>query len=209
MEFWLKNYNNTETLQLPVPPSCFDITQGNLNTTVNIQGTGEINLIGKEKLATITLNSFFPKEEYYFCQYSGFPSPYDCVSRIESWRKSGKPVRLIITSTDINISVSIERFQYGEKGEGTGDVYFTLELKEYRQIGTQIEAMSTLTNQSQSQNSRATQRSVPSSYTVKSGDTLWAIAKRFYGDGAKYPTLAAKNNIKNPSLIYAGQVLKL
>jgi hypothetical protein len=119
MEFWLKNYNNTETVQLPVPPSSFDITQGNLNTTVNIQDTGEINLIGKEKLATITLNSFFPKEEYYFCQYSGFPPPYDCVSRIESWRKSGKPVRLIITSTDINISASIERFQYGEKGEGS------------------------------------------------------------------------------------------
>ncbi|RJE48694.1 MULTISPECIES: LysM peptidoglycan-binding domain-containing protein [unclassified Dehalobacter] len=209
MEFWLKNYNNTETLQLPIPPSSFDITQGNLNTTVNIQDAGEINLIGKEKLATITLNSFFPKEEYYFCQYSGFPSPYDCVGRIESWRKSGKPVRLIITSTDINISASIERFQYGEKGEGTGDVYFILELKEYRQITAQTESTTSSTSPSQSQNSRSSDRNVPPSYIVKSGDTLWAIAKRFYGDGAKYPTLAAKNNIKNPNLIYAGQVLKL
>ncbi|UWG96396.1 LysM peptidoglycan-binding domain-containing protein [Dehalobacter sp. DCM] len=208
MEFWLMNDNNTEKLQLPVPPSSFQITRGNINTKVNIQDAGEINLIGKEKLASITLSSFFPKEEYYFCQYTGFPSPYDCVHRIESWRKSGKAIRLIITSTDINIAASIESFQYGEKEEGTGDVYFTLELKEYRLITIETVASAASTTVT-TKNARSTGREIPSSYTVKSGDTLWAIAKRYYGDGSKYPTLASKNGIKNPNLIYVGQVLKL
>lgn len=49
------------------------------------------------------------------------------------------------------------------------------------------------------------------SYTVVKGDCLWNIAKRFYGDGTKYTVIynANKGIIKNPSLIYPGQVLKI
>lgn len=45
------------------------------------------------------------------------------------------------------------------------------------------------------------------SYTVVSGDTLSAIAKRFYGNSSEYPKIAAANNIANPDLINVGQVL--
>lgn len=44
-------------------------------------------------------------------------------------------------------------------------------------------------------------------YTIVPGDTLWDIAKRFYGDGSKYPIIAKANNIENPDLIYPGQKL--
>lgn len=44
-------------------------------------------------------------------------------------------------------------------------------------------------------------------YTVVKGDTLWAIAKRFLGNGALYPKIASWNNIANPNLIYPGQRL--
>lgn len=43
-------------------------------------------------------------------------------------------------------------------------------------------------------------------YTVVSGDTLWGIAEKFYGDGSRYPEIAKANNISNPDLIYPGQV---
>lgn len=45
-------------------------------------------------------------------------------------------------------------------------------------------------------------------YTVKKGDTLWKIAKEFYGDGSKYNKIvdANTNKIANPNLIYVGQV---
>jgi LysM repeat protein len=43
-------------------------------------------------------------------------------------------------------------------------------------------------------------------YTVVSGDTLWGIATRFYGDGTRYPEIAAANGIEDPNLIYPGQV---
>ncbi|OBK21816.1 lectin [Mycobacterium asiaticum] len=49
----------------------------------------------------------------------------------------------------------------------------------------------------------------PRTYTVVSGDTLWAIAERFYGDGSKYQVIADASNIPNPDLIHPGQVLTI
>ena len=46
-------------------------------------------------------------------------------------------------------------------------------------------------------------------YTVVSGDTLWAISERFYGDGSKFQAIADASGISNPDLIYPGQVLTI
>lgn len=48
----------------------------------------------------------------------------------------------------------------------------------------------------------------PRTYTVRPGDTLWGIATRFYGSGAKYPTIYNANKTiigSNPNLIRPGQ----
>ena len=44
-------------------------------------------------------------------------------------------------------------------------------------------------------------------YTVQSGDTLFGIAAREYGDGDLYPVIARMNNLTNPDLIVVGQEL--
>ena len=46
-------------------------------------------------------------------------------------------------------------------------------------------------------------------YTVVSGDTLWAIAERFYGDGSKYQVIADASGISNPDLIHPGDELTI
>ena len=47
------------------------------------------------------------------------------------------------------------------------------------------------------------------SHTVVAGDTLWALAQRFYGSGNLYPVIAAANAIPNPDHIEVGQVLSI
>ena len=48
-------------------------------------------------------------------------------------------------------------------------------------------------------------------YTVKAGDSLWRIAERELGDGSLWAKIfeANKDSIKDPNLIYVGQVLRL
>ena len=47
--------------------------------------------------------------------------------------------------------------------------------------------------------------------TVQPGSTLWAIARSRYGSGALYTRLYAanKDSIRDPNLIYPGQVFAL
>lgn len=47
------------------------------------------------------------------------------------------------------------------------------------------------------------------SYTVVRGDYLWDIARRQYGNGYKWVDIAKANNLKNPNVIHAGNVLVL
>lgn len=48
-------------------------------------------------------------------------------------------------------------------------------------------------------------------YIIKSGDTLSAIAKQFYGDANKYPRIFEANRevIKNADLIFPGQKIRI
>lgn len=69
----------------------------------------------------------------------------------------------------------------------------------------------THTDFASSAQSPKTQAAGGTTYTVVKGDCLWAIAKTFYGDGAKYTRIynANKGIIDDPSLIYPGQVLTI
>ena len=131
MEFWL--IQGTEKLRLPVPPPNYSIKRALNNSSVVVEGLGEISFIGAPKLAEIPpIESFFPSRIYSFCQYKTFPTPKECIALVEKWMASGKPIRYIVTGA-INAECTLESFEYGER-DGTGDVYFSLELKEYRAI---------------------------------------------------------------------------
>lgn len=70
---------------------------------------------------------------------------------------------------------------------------------------TPAPAPSTPTNSGHATNNNST-ATVSSTYTVKSGDTLSAIASRY---GVSYQQLAQTNGIANPNRIYVGQVIRV
>lgn len=44
-------------------------------------------------------------------------------------------------------------------------------------------------------------------YVVEDGDSLWGIAEKFYGDGARYQEIADANSLDDSNLIYPGGTL--
>ena len=53
-----------------------------------------------------------------------------------------------------------------------------------------------------------TQTPTETVYTVKAGDSLWAIAEKYLGDGRRYTEIVAANGLKSTT-IYAGNTLKI
>lgn len=131
VEVWFGQDN--KWLQLPVPPSNYSLKTDNNNVSIVVESVGELNILGESKLSQITIESFFPSQNYTFCTYSTFPKPNECVTQMETWRTSKKPVRLVLTGTKVNDLFSIESFEYGQK-DGTNDIYFTITLKQYKVI---------------------------------------------------------------------------
>lgn len=204
-----------KNLRLPVPPEKFEIQTGNLNTVVTVEELGEIQLMGKSKLSLLTIETFWPAKQYTFCQYNNFMLPYEAMALIKKWKESGSLIQVIITGTSINMTMSIDDFNYGEK-DGTRDVYFSIAFKEYKYIALQTQIVSTSStssaaNRYSSAASRPSNRQTANTYTVVRGDNLSKIAQRVYGSSSKWRDLFAKNSgiIKNPNLIYPGQVLTL
>lgn len=70
---------------------------------------------------------------------------------------------------------------------------------------TTKEPTTTVTSQTGSQQLSVT----GDTYTVVKGDCLWDIAVRAYGDGYKWVEIAEANNLENPNVIHAGNVLTL
>lgn len=113
-----------------------------------------------------------------------------------------------------DIKVSLEEYTIKEDAKEGFDVIVSVRLKQYRDYGTKIVDI-TFDNEGNSYTmSSEEQRPAESapevkSYTVEKGDCLWHIAKKLYGDGSKYTVIldANKDKIKNPNLIYPGQIL--
>lgn len=134
-------------------------------------------------------------------------NPEKCRSILDAWRREGKKLRLMITGTSINIDVFLEKAEFNY-AEGFGDIEYTVSWVEAKEVIISSRAGAAPST------ARATARPEPEqskTYTVKKGDCLWHIAKALYGNGSDYRTIynANKDIIKNPNLIYPGQVLKI
>lgn len=112
-----------------------------------------------------------------------------------------------------NLKVTIEDYKVEENAGEEGDYWITLNIKEYRQVGVIKNLVPTgkiegnkiqVKEETQRQDTRVT----PATYTVKQGDTLWAIAKLQLGDGSKYKEIMELNGLTT-STIVPGQILKL
>lgn len=122
-----------ESVTFPVNPGSYEIKNPHRNSTLTINALGEMNMMGKAGLRSLEISSFFPAEAYGW--EVSYPSmdPYAYVSTIMGFKEEAAPCTITVSGTDISMKCTIESFNYGER-DGTGDVYFSLALKEYREF---------------------------------------------------------------------------
>lgn len=200
--------NRSEVLELPWPLQEHSISNPHNTYSFDTINSGEVLAIGKKKLRTLTISSFFPVKPYPFLFSQIFPEPSVCIEMINKWRLSGKPIRVAIMDTDINLAMAIESFDYGkENGDGSGDVAFTLTLKEYSYLNVERSKKPSkkgvLKDRPRERPSKQAK-----SYLVKKGDTLWDLADKNLGDGSRWREIAKLNNVTDPRKLQIGAKLK-
>lgn len=205
---------------LPITPAAVNISYGNQNKTLTLINDGEINILKDTKLSTIAFDCTLPAQKYAFSA-SPYLSQQTYIDRLKRLKKKKKPFQFIIVrfkpnkqiSFYTNIKVSLEDYTFKEDAKNAFDVVVSIKLKEYKDYGTKTMVVNAEKNTATLQNVREANTSpMPTSatpYIVKSGDSLWAIAKKYYGDGSKYTEIAKANSIVNPNLIYPDQKITL
>ncbi len=175
-------------------------------------------------LITTSIESFFPAENTYF--YTGV-KPKTCIDFLnEIWNaeNTNNNVAKIVTTglpTNLDMYFVIESFDYDHKAGEEEDIYYTLEIKQYKAYGVKTvdvqlsglasaRASSTTSNQAPQPTPTTTVQS--KSYKVVKGDSLWKITKQLTGNGARWRELYELNKGlvgANPNLIYPNQNLVL
>lgn len=210
---------------MPITPSKVKVKINNQNETLTLISGEEINILKAAGLTDVSFDLLLPQVPYPFTNGGTQPADY-YLSLFERLKTAKEPFQWILNREKpngsrlfyTNLTVGMEDYQITDDAEEGFDITVTVSLKQYRHYGTKTVTIqpaptpATKPTATVEQPKRETsQAPKQSTYTVKSGDCLWNIAKKYLGDGSRYNEIynLNKDKIKNPNLIYAGQVLTL
>ena len=224
-----KKAKKSNSVLLPVSPEKINYKFKNQNKTLRLVNGEEINMILPKGLTEITMDKvLLPNKAYTFCFKNSNKEVWSAaylMKLFEELKASSKPFPLAINASSDGLCndgyseswlVTLENYSVVRSTELNNDLEATLTFKEHVKYGVQkvkIKADDTNTSKETTKNKKSRtetkEQSEEQTYTVKSGDTLWSISKKFYGDGSLYPYLASLNGLKNPNVLQVGQVLKI
>ncbi|HEU4964401.1 MAG TPA: LysM peptidoglycan-binding domain-containing protein [Bacilli bacterium] len=223
---WLSFNNEEKKFRLPVNPESIELKEAGTGSSYEVSGLGEINVIKNPKLTGYRFDSLFPAQHYPFIVGDELHPPLYYINLIKEWMGTRRPIRFKFTGSSFNINeaVSIESFDWKEVAGSPGDIEYALELKQYvfykaqKAVPVAQKATSSSTSADASkpvlakQNPpRPDERQQPKTYTLVAGDTLWAVAQKFLGNGARYKEIQKLNQITDAEVtrLPVGKVIKL
>lgn len=204
------------SILFPVAPSKIQTKIKNQNKTLNLINGNEINMLKEAGLSEVSFDLLLPNVQYPFAIYKrGFRDAKYFLDFLEFFKKVKKPFYFKLLRTFPNgkflynseMKVSLEDYTIKEDAKQGFDVVVSVKLKQYRDYGTKIYKDTAIVTPRSTENAPK-----GTTYTVKEGDTLFNIAKYFYGNGQEYMTIYNANKSvigNNPNLIYPGQVLTI
>lgn len=210
-------------MELPIAPQKLTVKIKGNNKTLTLINEGDINFLRAPGLTEITFDAVLPMlGQYSFA--NGYCRPDSYLNKLESLMTGKEPFRFLVSRVspsgrllyDTNMKVSLENYTVTEDATKGPDVTVSITLKQYISYSTKTVTVVKPKPEKKpvvQQKKKRETSSAPKvkTYTVKSGDCLWNIAKKYYGNGAQYTKIynANKGKIKNPNLIYPGQVLTI
>lgn len=202
-----RNMDTGEELTMPVAPSDYVAETGRRVETVDMASTGQVNLPGLETLFNENQDFLLPARSASYVT-GGWRDPREIVGKLEKWSLDANVLRYIVTGTGVNAPVLIETVRYREQ-DGTNDVYLTLTLKRYRYLTAERVEAQLLPTDNDPRPDEGEAVDSGTTYTVVSGDCLWTICQKYYGDGSLCYKLATVNGVPNSYLIHPGDVLQI
>lgn len=210
-------------MELPIAPQKLTVKIKGNNKTLTLINEGDINFLRAPGLTEITFDAVLPMlGQYSFA--NGYRRPDSYLNKLESLMTGKEPFRFLVSRVSpsgrllygTNMKVSLENYTVTEDATKGPDVTVSITLKQYISYSTKTVTVVKPKPEKKpvvQQKKKRETSSAPKvkTYTVKSGDCLWNIAKKYYGNGAQYTKIynANKGKIKNPNLIYPGQVLTI
>jgi nucleoid-associated protein YgaU len=200
--------DGAQEIRLPVNPPEIEVEIPGQGKTYRIVKLGEINSIQTPSLSEVSFESFFPAQRYPFVVGEELLEPSSYVEMIDEWRRARKVVRLVVTdgTVDINMLASIEDFTWREVAGAVGDIEYEMTLKQYRPYGPKLVQVKVQTQNDQpvavaaKKETRPQTKPQPKVHVLKSGETLWALAQKYLGNGSRWPEIARLNGIKDSQM---------
>lgn len=125
----------SKKIKLPVNPEELEIEYPTNHQTYDVLGKGEIIVPRKPSLQVVSWESFFPDPDGETFVNNGARQPEFYVKLFEKALKMKQKCRLIIARSglyDTNIRCIVSDFKTTDKGGEPEDIYYSLELTEYR-----------------------------------------------------------------------------
>lgn len=123
-------------LPIAVLPEKIEVRSGTNLDSVNIAGLGEIVVRQGRPALTITFSSFFPATKFHGISQADIQDPYKVVELINSKMENKEITCFVSTACALNLYVIIESFEYEERGGDVKTIYYTMRLREYREVQT-------------------------------------------------------------------------
>ena len=206
-----------DDMLLPIPPQKIPIKYPGQNETATLINGEEINITRPPGLAEISIDLVIPQMDYPCASWDGsVEDAEEFISRLQDLKESGDTFEFIVIrdSFDTNMDVTLEDYNVSDDVKEGLDLVVSLTMKEARHYGTKIMNFAIVPEQpipaaASPEPERPAAQPQVKTYTVKSGDCLWNIAKKQLGDGNRWKEIHNLNldKISNPNLIHAGLVL--
>ena len=207
VDIYIREKSGKREIRIPILPEQIKTKSGEATfATFDIMKKGEVAIPTGADLSSVNWESEFPG-----AQRKGDPlirgswkDPKTYNSTIESWKTNGTKLNLIVLGYPINKDVYIS--EYASTAAGAfGDLAYEITFVEARDITIKTSKVAKKTTTT-SKKTTTTKRPATQdkTYTIKKGDTLWGISRKFYGTGTKWKTIynANKNIIEKTAKKY-------